>query len=381
MPTGNFRASIPVIAGVFSLLQPLDSAARVEERRMAQARGGGSHPISALLLLVSLALPIGVSARALPAQATEVLAEVDGESISREDVDKALGAQLSTLEKQIYDLRRQKLEAMIDERLLAREAAKRRVTVQALLESEVTTKVGAVSDAEVEGFYQATKSRLTGDEAQLRERIRAHLLSQKVERRRAAFLQALRSETRVAVHLSEPPVYRAQIAIDGAPFRGGEAAPVTIVAFSDFHCPFCKRVNPTLAQVMSRYGDRVRLVFRDFPLDKLHPQARRAAEAGRCAKDQGKFWEYHDLLFANAPSADSDALTTYARQAGLDVPGFERCISSSTHAAAVQRDIDEAIRLGLTGTPNFFINGRPLVGAQPLESFVRMIDEELRQAQ
>ena len=111
MPTGNFRASIPVIAGVFSLRQPLDSAAGVEERRMAQARGGGSHPISALLLLVSLALPIGVSARALPAQATEVLAEVDGESISREDVDKALGVQLGTLEKQIYDLRRQKLRA------------------------------------------------------------------------------------------------------------------------------------------------------------------------------------------------------------------------------------------------------------------------------
>jgi len=343
---------------------------------MTRARGAG-HSLSPLLFLAALTLVIDLSARALPAQATEALAEVDGESISREDVDKALGAQLGTLERQIYDLRRQKLEAMIDERLLAREAAKRSVTVQALLESEVTTKVGAVSDGEVEGFYQATKSRLTGDEAQLRERIRAHLLSQKVERRRAAFLQALRSEARVAVHLREPPVSRAQIAVDGAPFRGNDVAPVTIVAFSDFHCPFCKRVNPTLAQVMSRYGDKVRLVFRDFPLDRLHPHARRAAEAGRCAKDQGKFWEYHDLLFANAPSANAEALTTYARQAGLDLPGFERCISSGTHAAAVQRDVDEAIRLGLTGTPNFFINGRLLVGAQPLESFVRMIDEEL----
>ncbi len=140
---------------------------------------------------------------------------------------------------------------------------------------------------------------------------------------------------------------------------------MTLVESSDFHCPFCKRVQPTLTQLLERYPGKVKLVYRDFPLDSLHPEARRAAEAARCAHDQGKFWEYQTLLFAGPASATPEELDRYAGQAGLDTASFGHCLSGGVHRAAVQRDIDEGARLGVAGTPGFFINGRPLSGAQP----------------
>jgi protein-disulfide isomerase len=152
---------------------------------------------------------------------------------------------------------------------------------------------------------------------------------------------------------------------------------VTIVEFTDFHCPFCKRVLPTLTQIERQYGEKVTVVFRDFPLDRLHPQASKAHEAARCADEQGQFWAYHDRLYANAPKASSEQLTAYAREVGLDVAAFEQCLSSGRHQDAVHQDVAEGTRLGVTGTPTFFVNGRLLVGAQPLAAFVGVIEEEL----
>jgi protein-disulfide isomerase len=177
--------------------------------------------------------------------------------------------------------------------------------------------------------------------------------------------------------LQAPPVVRVEVPVDGAPVRGSADAAVTLVEFSDFHCPFCKQVQPTLTQILERYPGKVKLVYRDFPIDGLHPEARRAAEAARCARDQGKFWEYHDLLFAGPASAAPEELKRYAGQVGLDLTVFGPCLSAGVHRAAVQRDLDEGTRLGVTGTPGFFVNGRPLSGAQPLEAFARVIEEEL----
>jgi protein-disulfide isomerase len=140
-------------------------------------------------------------------------------------------------------------------------------------------------------------------------------------------------------------------------------------------------VLPTLTQLESQYGDKVKLVFRDYPIDNLHPAARKAHEAARCAHAQGKFWAYHDALFANAPQASPEQLKTSAQEVGLDVPAFEQCVTSGTYQALVQRDVEEGSRVGVTGTPAFFINGRLVSGAQPLESFVRVIEEELAWAQ
>src|SRR2546425_13267080 len=123
-------------------------------------------------------------------------------------------------------------------------------------------------------------------------------------------MRSLRSQATVVVRLQEPAAFKAEVGVEGAPFRGPAAAPVTIVTFSDFRCAFCKRVVPTLTQILSRYGEKVKVVFRDFPIDGLHPQA----EAARCAHDQGKFQTYHDALFANAPKASPERLKVYAQQ-------------------------------------------------------------------
>jgi protein-disulfide isomerase len=315
----------------------------------------------------SLVLALMLITPSVRAETLEPLAEVNGEAITAKDLEDALGMKLAKLKEQIYSLQSQKLDALITQRLLAQEAAKRGMTVAELLDAEVTDQVGLVTDAEVETFYQAG----------IREEIRASLKKQKLAAQRKLFLGSLRSNGQVQINLHPPPVIRVAVSIDGAPIRGMAEAPVTLVEFSDFHCPFCKRVQPTLEQVLERYPQKVKLVFRDFPLDKLHPQARGAAEAARCAKEQGKFWEYHDLLFTNAPKASSEDLETYAEKAGLEVKEFQSCLSDGGHQAAVQKDVEEGARLGITGTPMFFINGRPLSGALPLERFVQVIEEEL----
>jgi protein-disulfide isomerase len=325
-------------------------------------------------LLLALSVPVAACTASKP------LAELDGEAITAEEVEKTLGAPLARLQEQIYLIKRQKVEALIAERLLAKEAAKRGISVQALLDAEVTGKAGLVADQEIDTAYQANKAQLRGEEASLREQIRAQLQNQKLAAQRQAFLRSLRSEARVVVHLKAPPVFRAEVAMDGAPFKGPATAPVTIVKFEDFHCPFCKRAQPTLTEILSRYGDKVKLVHRDFPIDRLHPEASKAHEAARCANDQGKFWAYHDVLYANAPKGSPEHLKAYAEEVGLDGAAFEHCLNSGKYQAAVQQDVEGGTRAGVTGTPAFFINGQLISGAQPVDSFVRVIDEELARA-
>ena len=311
-----------------------------------------------------------------PVAKAEILAEVDGVPITKEEIDKALAVQLSKLEEQIYTLKQRRPDAMIVERLIAKEAAKRGMSETALLDAEVTSKVSLVTEQEVDAFYKANKLPPKDDDATRREQVRSRLQSQKLAAQRETFVKALRSQAKVAVYLTPPPVQRIELNVDDAPFVGAKNAPVTIVEFSDFHCPFCQRAEDTVAQILSRYGDRVRLVWRDYPIDNLHPQARKAHEAARCAADQGKFWPYQKALFAGSPK-QPDQLPAVAQETGLDLASFKACVASGKHQAAVQKDVEEGKRLEVTGTPSFFINGRVLTGAQPLEAFVRVIDDEL----
>ncbi len=336
------------------------------------------------LAVVSL-LVVGLTIAAVPSMQaraqsppTKSLAEIDGLPITEEEIDRAIAGQLGKLQEQIYTLRRQRLETVIRDRLLEREARRRGISVPKLLDTEVTSRVALVTEEEIDRFYQANKDRFKdADEGEARDQIRARLQSQKVAAAREAFLQSLRKNAKVVVNLQPPPVTRVAVSTDGAPARGGAKAPVTIVEFSDFHCPFCKRVVPTLKELETKYGDKVKLVFRDYPIDQLHPGARKAHEAARCASDQGKFWAYHDVLFANDSDSSPQRLKAYAQQVGLDVAKFDQCVQSGKAKDLVQKDIDEAGRLGVNGTPAFFINGELLSGAQPLENFVRVVEREL----
>jgi protein-disulfide isomerase len=309
-------------------------------------------------------------------QPREIVAEVDGEKISAQDLRDAAGVSLARLEDDTYRLKQQKLQSLIDERLLAHEARRRKISVESLVQTEITAKTAAVTHEEALSAYEMYKSRLQKPESEVEPQILAMLRERKVAARRQEFLRPLRAAADVSVNLMPPASFRASVGLDG-PTLGAGNAPVTIVEFEDFQCPFCKRAQDTVEQVLARYKDRVRMVHRDLPLRTLHPAAWKAHEAGRCAEDQGKFWEYRALLYKNAPAASPEQLNNYASQAGLNVSDFTKCLDSGKFNAIVQKDEDEANRLGIQGTPFFFINGRLLSGAQPESEFVRIIEDEL----
>jgi protein-disulfide isomerase len=307
------------------------------------------------------------------------LADVAGTVITATDVENAVGRPLSQLHQQVYNLQRQKLYELIDERLLSEEAKRRAISVTKLLEQEVNDRILAVTDEEISALYNANKARIPVEIDKVREKIRDLLRDQRLTAQKNLFVESLRAKAKIVTYLNPPPVYRAAISVNGAPFKGSEKAAVTIVKFEDFQCPFCKQAQPALTEILSHYQGKVRLVHKDLPLDSIHPQARQAAEAARCAGDQGKFWEYHDVLYANSPKAGLEELKTYAKVSGLDLPSFNRCFSLGKHKTVVEKDSEEGARLGLTGTPAFFINGREIAGAQPREMFATMIEEELAQ--
>jgi len=332
-----------------------------------------------MMIFWMLLFLLGFGFPAIAEAAGDALAVVDGVAITSEEVEKPLASQLSKLEEQIYNLKRQKLDALINDKLLDKEAAKRKLTVPQLIDAEVTSKVTLVTEQEIEKFYQDNKAQIKSDDPQLREKIRAYLQNQKLAAKREEFLKSLRSQAKIVDNLKPPPIARVALSTEGAPVRGPADAPVTLVMFSDFECPFCKRTHPTINQLLERYAGKIKLVYRDLPLESIHPQARRAAEAARCANAQGKFWEYYDVLFTESPKLGSEDLKRYAVQIGIDPKKFDDCLSAGTYKEVVQKDADEAARLGINGTPAFFINGRPLTGAQPFEMFARVIDEELSQ--
>ena len=308
------------------------------------------------------------------------IAEVDGEVVVMGDVEKTIGRELYRLRDQLYKLERQKLEDYIDSLLLKKEAQRRSVSVETLLEREVYSKILAITEEEVSALYNANKSRIPVPLEKVRDKIREFIKGQRVSAHRALFIKSLKEKAKIVTYLTPPPTFRAQIAVEGYPSKGADKAAVTMVKFEDFHCPFCAKIQPVFGELLSRYNGKLKIVHRDFPIDSLHPAARRAHEAARCADEQGKFWAYHDVVYMNAPKAEPADLKSYAKTVGLDVQSFEQCLTSGKFKTAVQKDIDEATGLGISGTPAFFINGLELSGAQPIEQFIRIIDEELARA-
>ena len=308
------------------------------------------------------------------------LADIDGQVVNASDLEKTAGKELFVQRERLYRLEKQKLDEYIGATLLAREAKNRNISVSTLLEHEINAKVPAITEEEIQVFYNGNKDRIRVDLDKVHDQIRDYLREQRLESRKNEFFKTLRSKAKVTSYLKPPPIFRADVATNGAPFKGAEKAAVTIVKFEDFQCPYCKTVQPTFPELLKRYDGKVRLVHKDLPLDAIHPQARQAAEAARCAGEQGKFWEYHDKLYANSPKAGVEELKSYAKEVGLNAVSFDQCYGSGKFRAAVQKDLNDGAQLGLTGTPTFFINGREISGAQPVEAFAAIIDEELGQA-
>jgi len=331
------------------------------------------------LLVLTAGIGAGTAvAQKDPAKNPAPAARVGDEVITLEELEQAVKPQLAKLEEQRYEILEQRLDQLIGERLLAQEAKRRNISVEDLLKTEVFAKAPEVPDSEVTGFINQNRGRLPKmDDKELRLKVWDHLRSQKVNEQRQSYLQGLRGRSQVTVLLQEPTSARYEVSGERGFARGPKDAPVTIVEFSDFQCPFCKTATATIKQVLDKYPGKVRLVFRDYPLASLHPQAPKAHEAARCAGDQAKFWEYHDVLFERSPKIAPQDLKQYAQELKLNATAFDQCLDSGKYTAEVDKDFQEGVGLGLTGTPSFFINGKQIVGAQPLAAFQRVVDGEL----
>jgi protein-disulfide isomerase len=325
---------------------------------------------------VALAQPRAEAAPAPAAGASVAVATVAGTPIELSEVDELVRPQLIELKVREHQLRSQALDVLITRTLIEKEAEARGVAPDELDRSEVVAKV-SVSDDELRSVYAANKARLGNkSEAEGMAQVRQALLQQRQSERRNAFAKELRGRYDVKVTL-EP--YRVAVEPGDAPTRGNPDAPVTIVEFEDFQCPFCARARPTVKRVRETYGDKVRFVFRHFPLD-FHPDAQKAGEAAACAGEQGRFWQMHDWMWENTQKLGVAELKANAQAVGLDAAAFASCLDSGRYADLVERDIRAGQGYGVSGTPAFFINGRPLIGAQPFESFQQVIDDELARA-
>jgi protein-disulfide isomerase len=308
------------------------------------------------------------------APAAEVLARVGDTEITSGEVEELVAAELVQVENQRFEAMQKGLDSAVSDRLLELEAAARGTTIEEMLEAEVSSEITEVTDEQVDAFYEERQAQIRAPKEQVAEQIRQYLVQQQRGELTQAMLGGLREKYGVEVFLAAP---RIQVAAEGFPAKGPADAEVTIVEFSDFECPFCSRVLPSLTQVRENYADSVRLVFRQFPLNNIHPRAQKAAEASLCAHDQDKFWEMHDAMFAEQKSLEVDQLKEKAARLGLDIEAFNGCLDGDKYAAQVADDLRDGAAAGVSGTPAMFVNGRFVNGAVPYEQLAAIIDEEL----
>jgi predicted DsbA family dithiol-disulfide isomerase len=310
----------------------------------------------------------------------ERISEVDVIAANKSDFDRLQSdheLQQRQLElkyaKSRHDLVQQRLDKRLDTEALEREAKARGIATDVVL---ADIKVSAPTEAEARAFYDANKARIKQPYEEVAPKVREYLAKQRNQAATRSFYDELR--TKHGIRSTWGP-YRESVAAIG-PARGRSTAPVTIVEFGDFQCPYCKESESSLRTLMVRYPQDVRLVFRNLPLTQIHPNAKIAAEAALCAERQGKFWEMHDALYDDQGGLNLDALQSTAARLGLNTDRFSACIADGSTSPSLDLDAKAAQDLGLQGTPYFFINGRPIDGDVPIEKFESIIQDELHGA-
>ena len=327
------------------------------------------------LARIALLLAVAVPVAAQPTQpGSTPVATLNGKAITAAEIETFLGSKLLHVRQQEYDLKSEGVRDYAFRLLQDAEAAKLGITRDALYKRNVNDKVTAPTDEEVNGILSRFRSRLPADDAQAKTEVVRFLRDQRLKEREIAYREELLTKASLKVFLDPP---RAALTVEADdPVVGKATAPVTIVEFSDFQCPYCKGADAIIRQLRTDYGDRLRVAFKQLPLG-MHPQARGAAEAALCASDQGKYWELREWMFANPGLLKPENFIAQAAALGLNPEPFTKCVQGHAKAAAVDHDLAVAEELGATGTPTFLVNGRLMEGARSAEDFKRVIDEEL----
>ncbi|MEK6281333.1 MAG: thioredoxin domain-containing protein [Acidobacteriota bacterium] len=285
-----------------------------------------------------------------------VLATVGGRPILAGSVNERLKPIMYRLRLNTWLVQKPALDTTINDLLLLAEANKRNVGPEEIVRKEVSEKIKSPTDAEIEKFYADNKARIKEDLNSVRNQIGSYLQEQDRQRLEKALSEGLRKGADIRLLVSEPAPPVQSISVDDDPSRGDANAPVTIVEFTDFQCPSCASMHPIIEDVLKAYGNKVRLVVRDFPL-AIHAQARKAAEAANAAHAQGKFFEYAALLFKHQNALDVPSLKQYATEIGLNRARFDSELDSGKYAPEVKHDIGEGDIYGVDSTPTIFING------------------------
>ena len=327
-----------------------------------------------MILLVSL-LALFTVCYAVAQSPTDVVSIINGEKITRADVQAKNGGRLLQPRQDLYQAEQKAVDEFIAQRLLENEAKRQNLTVEELLKKEVSSKVQDPTDEQLKVIYEVSNVGNQPFEA-VREKLIEYVRQARTVKAQGAYLESLRSKSDVVILLAPP---RTEVAAGDGPHSGQANAPVQIVEYADYECPYCIKAHPALKKLLADYGDRVNLVYKNFPLP-MHPSAQKAAEASLCAGAQNQFWAYHDRLFS-ATQLDVPSLKKFASELKLDTAKFDTCLDSGAQAAAVQKDSAEAQKLGISATPSFFLNGRFFTGAMDYNSLREMVQQELAAAE
>lgn len=285
-----------------------------------------------------------------------VVATIAGQLLKAETILERLKPIVYRMKLEAYEMTKQRTEQMVDDMLLLEEAKRRQVGPEQIIRTEVSDKVRDPTEEEVAKFYSDNKARISGDLNSVRNQVALYLQNESRQRLEKDLSARLRKNANIQWLITEPAPPIQNVSVDDDPARGDANAPVTVVEFTDFQCPACAAMHPILDEVMKSYGNKVRFVVRDFPLNQ-HEYARKAAEAANAANAQGKFFEYITVLFKNQKALDVPSLKKYASEVGLDRARFDAALDRGVYAAEVQKDVTDGELYGVGSTPTIFVNG------------------------
>lgn len=324
----------------------------------------------------------GTHASTSSSDVPEVLATIGDEQITLADIRGRVGDNLDQLENKYLRSRHKLIEATLQDilrdRVVASEAKRQNKTVDEVLEAEGGSPLEP-SEADVAAWFKDNQARTGGKSfEELSSQITDYLRKERRDAASEKLDQRLREEKVVTIRLDP---LRLEFNNEGAPAIGPGDAPVTLVEFSDFQCPFCGRFYPILKQLEKNFGDKLRIVYRQYPIASIHANAVKAAEASLCANDQGKFWELHDLMFEQQDRLTVRDLKAAAGRLGLNQKKFDTCLDTGRYTEQIQEDLKEGARNGVTGTPALFVNGISIDGgAVPYEVVAKAVEKELERA-